>query len=66
MAYRDLTPEQFSSVKSLAAHICTTKGLKTIGEYKRVGNEIIDEIESGKKRFITDCENKTVIVDSGS
>ena len=64
MAYRNLTQEQFSAVKNLAGHICDTKGLKTIGEYKRIGNDIIDEIEAGTKSFLTDCENKVVIVES--
>ena len=62
MSYRNLTQEQFGAVKSLAAHICENKGLKTIGDYKRLANEIIDEIEKGDKKFITDCENRVLIV----
>ena len=64
MAYRNLSPEQFAEVKELAAFLCEERGLKTIGEYKRVGNEIIDEIESGLKKFVTDCKDSVVIIDS--
>jgi len=64
MTYRNLTSEQFNKVKDLASHRCTKLGLKTIGEYKRVGNEIIDEIEAGKLKFIFDCQNNIVIVEN--
>ena len=63
MAYRNLTQDQFSAVKDLAAYICEERKLKTIGEYKRVGNEIIDEIEAGTKSFSTDCQNKISIIE---
>ncbi len=47
MAYRNLTKKQFELVKEIARERCEAEGLKTIGEYKRMGNEIIDQIESG-------------------
>ncbi len=47
MAYRDLTPQQFDLVKESAKKICQAKGLKTIGDFKRIGNEIIDRLEAG-------------------
>jgi len=64
MAYRNLTQEQFSAVRELAIYLCKTNGQKTIGEYKKVGNEIIDEIEAGTKKFATDCTNRIVIVEA--
>ncbi len=48
MGYRNLTHNQFELVKKRAAERCRAEGLKTIGEYKRVGNEIIDQIENGE------------------
>jgi len=62
MPYRNLTSEQFEAVKKLAAHLCIEKKLKTVGEYKKVANEIIDEIDAGKKRFVTDCASNIVIL----
>lgn len=47
MAYRNLTQEQFKVVKDAAAKICTSKGLMTIGDFKRIGNQIIDQLEKG-------------------
>ena len=64
MGYRNLTQKQFLAVKDIAAYICTEQKLKTIGEYKRVGNEIIDDIESGTKKFVTDCKGDIFIVAS--
>ncbi len=51
MAYRNLTVEQFGVIKDAAAKICTTLGLKTIGDFKRIGNELIDEIENNNLSF---------------
>lgn len=51
MAYRNLTPEQFNLVKDVAKTICTAKGLKTIGDFKRIGNQVIDRLESGALTF---------------
>lgn len=48
MAYRNLTKKQFELVKETARERCTAQQLKTVGEYKRIANEIIDQIESGK------------------
>ena len=48
MGYRNLTKKQFDLVKEVAAERCKAQGLKTIGEYKRMGNDIIDQIESGE------------------
>ena len=62
MTYRNLTIEQLSSVRSLAKYLCDKQGLKTISDFKRIGNEIIDEVETGTKKFITDCEGKVFIV----
>jgi len=49
--YRNLTKEQFQVVKDTAAEICTRRKMKTIGEYKRMGNIIIDKIESGEVKW---------------
>ena len=46
MAYRGLTPEQFEVVKEAAKKVCTAKGLKTIGDWKCIGNEIINRLEN--------------------
>jgi len=51
MAYRNLTPEQFGAVKDAAAKICKAKGLTTIGDFKRIGNQIIDRLESKALTF---------------
>lgn len=51
MVYRNLTKEQFRVVKEMARIRLEEQGLKTIGDYKRVGNEIIDEIEAGTLSF---------------
>lgn len=51
MAYRNLTVEQFGVIKDAAAKVCTVSGLKTIGDFKRIGNELIDEIENGSLSF---------------
>lgn len=51
MAYRDLSNEQFGVVKDAAKKVCEANGLKTIGDFKRVGNGIIDEIEAGNLTF---------------
>ena len=51
MAYRNLTPEQFATVKDAAEKVCIAKGLKTIGDFKRIGNEIIDRLENGGLTF---------------
>jgi len=49
--YRNLTAEEFKVVKNAAAKICTEKDLKTSGDYKRVENELIDEIKAGRLTF---------------
>ena len=51
MGYRNLSQEQFSVIKDAAAKVCTVTGLKTIKEFKRIGNELIDEIEIGGLSF---------------
>ena len=51
MGYRNLSKEQFSVVKDAAAKVCTAYGLKTIGDFKRIGNELIDEVEAGGLSF---------------
>ncbi len=51
MAYRNLTQEQFSCVKDAAGKICRTNGLKTIGDFKRIGNEVIDALEDGSLTY---------------
>lgn len=51
MAYRNLTSEQFQVIKDAAAKVCDQKGLKAIGEYKRVANIIIDKIEAGELTY---------------
>ncbi len=48
MAYRNLTKKQFDLIKETARERCESECLKTIGEYKRLANEIIDQIESGE------------------
>ena len=48
MSYRGLSSEQFELVKDEATRLCEEQGLKTIGDFKRVGNEVIDKIESGE------------------
>jgi len=48
MAYRGLTNKQFNLVKDAAGQICKAKKLTTIGDYKRIGNLIIDRLESGE------------------
>ena len=47
MAYRNLTTQQFGLVKDAAGQICKAEGLKSIGDFKRIGNKIIDKLESG-------------------
>jgi len=51
MGYRNLSHEQFSVIKDAAAKVCTASGLQTIRDFKMVGNELIDEIESGRLSF---------------
>ncbi len=51
MGYRNLTQGQFRTVKEEAARRCKAAGLTTVADFKRTGNEIIDEIESGKITF---------------
>ena len=51
MAYRNLTVEQFGVIKDATAKVCTTLGLETIRDFKRIGNELIDEIESNNLSF---------------
>jgi hypothetical protein len=51
VAYRNLSKEQFSVVKDAAKKVCDDNGLKTIGDFKQVGNKIIDEIEAGNLTF---------------
>ena len=52
MAYRNLTQKQFNLVKEAAAERCKAEGRKTVGEYKRIGNDIIDQIESGEITWV--------------
>ena len=51
MAYRDLSQGQFNLVKEAAGKVCTKEGLHTISDFKRIGNEIINEIESENLTF---------------
>lgn len=51
MGYRNLSQEQFDVIKDAAAKVCTVSGLKTIRDFKRIGNELIDEIENGRLTF---------------
>ncbi len=51
MGYRNLTQEQFGVVRNAASKVCTENDLKTIGEFKRVGNLIIDALELGTLCF---------------
>lgn len=51
MAYRNLTVEQFTTIKDAAAKVCEAFNLKTVGDFKRVGNELIYEIEKGNLSF---------------
>ena len=46
MGYRGLTNEQFALIKDAAKKVCLAHNLMTIGDFKRVGNELIDEIET--------------------
>ena len=47
MAYRDLTTEQFELVKDASAKVCEQNNLKTVGDFKRIGNELIDALKIG-------------------
>ena len=51
MAYRNLTQEQFNLVKEATKKVCKANGLKTIGDFKRIGNEIINEIEKNRLNY---------------
>lgn len=51
MAYRNLTLEQFEVVKTAAEKVCNAHGLKTIGDFKRIGNKIVDKLESKELTF---------------
>lgn len=51
MGYRNLTREQFSVIKDAAKKVCEQNDLKTIGDFKRVGNGLIDEIEAKSMDF---------------
>ena len=64
MAYRNLTNKQFGAVRELARYICEIRGLKTVGDFKRIGNEIIDDIEAEKKKFVTDFMDDVVILEN--
>lgn len=51
MGYRNLSNDQFSVVKDAAKKVCQANELETIGDFKRVGNGLIDEIEAGNLTF---------------
>ena len=51
MGYRNLTTEQFKIVKEATAKVCTAKNLITIKDFKAIGNEIIDKLESGNLTY---------------
>ena len=51
MGYRNLSNEQFHVIKDAAAKLCLAHGLKSIRDFKAVGNELIDEIEMGRLSF---------------
>ena len=51
MAYRNLTQEQFRVIKDAAKKVCLVNGMETIGDFKVIGNELIDEIESKNLTF---------------
>jgi hypothetical protein len=51
MSYRNLTSEQFTVIKNATAKVCTQNDLKTIGDFKRVGNLLIDAIENEKLTY---------------
>ncbi len=49
--YRNLTGEQFGCIKKATAKVCKVNELKTIGEFKQIGNELIDCIENNTLSF---------------
>jgi hypothetical protein len=51
MGYRNLTNEEFAIVKNAAKKVCEQGELKTIRDFRKIGNEIIDEIESGNLKW---------------
>lgn len=51
MGYRNLSQEQFSVIKDAAAKVCKINNLHTIKDFKRIGNELIDEIENNNLSF---------------
>lgn len=51
MAYRNLTLEQYEVVRIAAKKVCDAHGSKTIGDFKRIGNKIIDKLESKELTF---------------
>ena len=51
MSYRNLSQEQFQVIKDATTKVCEVAELKTIRDFKRVGNELIDEIENGRLTF---------------
>ena len=51
MGYRNLASERFRLVKDATKKVCEQNGLVTIGDFKRVGNLIIDEIQAERMSF---------------